>query len=98
MAVKSYQIEKNISLEPLAKDYVKALVNESMDGLKEEVKLHFTELKALIADSNMTCSCTPQVDDLQKKMAYLESRYKEDDKFTLTKAKMIKFMVEEGIK
>jgi hypothetical protein len=38
------------------------------------------------------------VDDLQKKMAYLEARYKEDDKFTLTKSKMINFMVQEGIK
>ena len=98
MAVKSYQIEKNTSLEPLAKDYIKALINEKMAGHQEEVKLLFTELKALISDSNMTCSCTPQVDDLQKKMAYLEARYKEDDKFTLTKSKMINFMVQEGIK
>jgi len=98
MAIKSYQIEKNISLEPLAKDYIKALVNEKMDALQEEVSGHFTELKALIATSNMTCSCTPQVDDLVKKMDYLEARYKEDDKFTLTKSKMINFMVQEGIK
>jgi len=95
---KSYQLEKNTNFSAIDKDYIKSLVGEKTATLEVDVKSILTELKAMISALGQTCPCTSAVDDLVKRMNYLEQRYKEDDKFTLTKAKMINFMAQQEFK
>ena len=45
----------------------------------------------------MVCNNQPKVDDNTKRIDKLEARYKEDDKFTLTRAKIINFLEENNI-
>jgi len=98
MARKSYDIEKNTELKPLAKEYIKLVVAEQLDILHEEIKAIFSELRIAISNSTVNVGLDTRMDDIVSKIDYLEKRYKEDDKFTLTKAKMINFIEDQGIK
>ena len=45
----------------------------------------------------INCNNQQLVDDNTKRIAKLEARYKEDDKFTITRAKIINFLEENNI-
>lgn len=98
MGRKSYDIEKNTGLSPLAKEYIKLVVTEQLSGVQEEIKAVFSELKVAISSTDNGSALNKRMDDIVSKIDYLEKRYKEDDKFTLTKAKMINFIEEQDIK
>ena len=47
--------------------------------------------------AQINCNNQQQVDDNAKRIDELEARYKEDDKFTITRAKIINFLEENNI-
>lgn len=98
MVKKSYEIEKNTELNALAKEYIKLVVSEHIEKMQEEFRVIFSELRIAISKNSNDQGYDKRMDDIVSKLEYLEKRYKEDDKFTLTKAKMINFMEEQGIK
>ena len=48
--------------------------------------------------NDSSCSETMRVDDIIKRLDKIEKRYKEDDKFTLTRAKLITFIEDNDIR
>ena len=48
--------------------------------------------------NDSSCSETMRVDDIIKRLDKIERRYKEDDKFTLTRAKLITFIEDNDIR
>ena len=94
VAKKSNQLAKNSGLSGLGKDYIKALIDERLEVHDRGVdaKGQKVEMKNDKTSSSCGCNCKTNVDDLKSEIDILKSRYKEDDKFTLTRAKLIQFM------
>ena len=80
------QLESMSGLTPNGKTYVKALISEAVESIPQQ------------QPQNAQCSQCAVVQSLVDRVAYLEKRYKEDDKFTLTKAKLLMFIEEHGVK
>lgn len=89
---KAYQLEPTTGLSPLARDWIKALVSEAS-----------TDLHRCIHDASPANTPAapptqdPRVDDLLRRIAYLESRIESDDRYALTRAKIIALMKKHGI-
>ena len=94
VAKKSNQIAPNSGLTGLGKEYVKALIEEYLEVHKTEIdaKVQNVEIQNNKTSSSCACNCKTNMDDLKSEIAILKSRYKDDDKFTLTRAKLIQFM------
>ena len=76
------------------REYIRAVATQIaktyVDGLREE-------LVKLLRQSNQPTVTDTKVAELVRRMTQLEARYKEDDKFTLTSAKIQALMKEKGI-
>ena len=77
------------------REYIRAVATQIaktyVDGLREE-------FVKLLRQSNQPTVTDVKVAELVRRMEQLEARYKEDDKFTLTSAKIQALMKEKGIK
>jgi hypothetical protein len=89
---KAYQLEPSTGLSPLARDWIKALVSETS-----------ADLHSCIGDATKTAAPPPsstndsRVDDLIRRIEYLERRAESDDRYVLTKGKIIELMKKHGI-
>ena len=76
------------------REYIRAVATQIaktyVDGLREE-------FVKLLRKSNQPTVTDEKVAELVRRMTQLEARYKEDDKFTLTSAKIQALMKEKGI-
>lgn len=77
------------------RDYIKAVAESVTKLAVAEIREEFV---SLLRKSNEPHATDAKVEALLKKIELLESRYKEDDKFTLTSAKIQALMKEKGIK
>ena len=85
----------NPKLSGSQRDYIKA-VAESVTKLA--IKELRDEFVALLRQSNEPHTTDAKVETLIRRLDSIEARYKEDDKFTLTSAKIQALMKEKGIK
>lgn len=83
---KSYELEPLTDLTPHQKNYMKALAKEAA-----------TQNQPAPVPAQTTCNCAAQIASLQEEIAALRERFAEDDKYALTRAKIIRFMKAEGI-
>lgn len=88
---KAAQLEANTGLPPLARDWIKAIVAETAATTTGNIQQHISET------APQKCSCSGLVDDLLRRIEYLEHRADADDKYVLTKGKLIEFMKKSGI-
>ena len=76
------------------REYIRAVATQIakmyVSGLREE-------FVKLLRQSNQPTVTDTKVEELVRRMDQLEARYKEDDKFTLTSAKIQALMKEKGI-
>jgi|TARA_B110000444_G_C18851570_1_gene606140 hypothetical protein len=89
---KAAVLEPNLTLDGLSKQWIKAIVKEAME--EHELK---TKLTPVVAEGCSDCSCKGQIQELTWKLNSLNARYHEDDKYALTKAKLITLMQKMGI-
>ena len=95
--MKKEEVEKNTGLSQLDKKYIDLAIKEQVNLLRDNIKLELIDLYSKANAKNMVCNNQPKVDDNTKRIDKLEARYKEDDKFTLTRAKIINFLEENTI-
>lgn len=81
---KAYQLEPLTEFTPHEKNYIKALIKEAI-----------AEIPPPVVPSS--CSCGGQIEGMSRRVSDLEARYVEDDKYVITRAKLARFMKEEGI-
>ena len=77
------------------REYIRAVANYAAKTAREELR---TEFINLLRKSNEPTVTDKKVEELIRRMDLLEVRYKEDDKFTLTSAKINALIEEKGIK
>ena len=80
------QLESMSGLTPNGRAYIKALIQEAIAAIPQA------------APQFNACEHCATIQTLSDTVAYLQKRYKEDDKFTLTKAKLLMFIEEHGVK
>ncbi len=95
--MKKEQIEKNTNLSQLDKQYIDLAIKEQVNLLRDNIKLELIDMYAEANKKQINCNNQQLVDDNTKRIAKLEARYKEDDKFTITRAKIINFLEENNI-
>lgn len=85
------QLEPTTGLAPNARTWIKTLVEERLiRGI--------SALQATIpAPTPSSCNCQGRVDDLLKRIEYLEQRQETDERYALTKAKVIALLEKHGI-
>lgn len=87
-------IEGSTKLTGIQRDWVKAYVDEVV---KEEVAKLRKELIEAMNGIGTDTEARDKVDGALTRIADLENRYSEDDRFTLTRAKLLRFMKEQGL-
>ena len=95
--MKKEQIEKNTNLSQLDKQYIDLVIKEQVNLLRDNIKLELIDMYAEANKKQINCNNQQLVDDNAKRIDKLEARYKEDDKFTITRAKIINFLEENNI-
>lgn len=83
-------IEGSTKLTGIQRDWVKSYVAEIVAGEIHKIK---SELLEEISKAS-GCQCSARVSANEKAISDLMARYEEDDKFTLTKAKLQRFLRE----
>ena len=96
----SKSLEPTIKLPKLDQQWVKKLISECISQLREEIKTDLITMQSNLnkQKNDSSCSETMRVDDIIKRLDKIERRYKEDDKFTLTRAKLITFIEDNDIR
>lgn len=82
-------IEDATKLTGLQRQYIKAVAEEAAKLAANAVRDELVQLVVINDQYNQT--------DLNSRLSRLEGRYKEDDKFALTKPKLIDLMKKMGI-
>lgn len=90
---KAAQLESMAGLPPLARQWIKALVEEAVDSIKIPAS---TQSQAP-ANSNIGADLKSRVDDLAARIKYIEDVYDEDQRYALTKGKVIALLKKHGI-
>ena len=85
----------NPKLSGSQRDYIKAVAESDTKLAIKELREEFV---ALLRKSNEPHTTDEKVESLLEDGDSIEARYKEDDKFTLTSAKIQALMKEKGIK
>jgi len=92
---KAIQLEGVSGLDPLAKDWIKALVSEAETRIIETLS---AKMPAPAVPTNVaTCNCKDRVDDLVERFDYLERQYDESEKYSLTRAKVVALLKKEEL-
>lgn len=81
---KAHELEPLTQFNAHEKNYIKALIREAVAEIPQPE----------VASS---CSCGGQIASVSDRVSDLEARYIEDDKYVITRAKLARFMKEEGI-
>lgn len=90
METKAAELEPNLSLDGLSKQWMKQII-------KEAIEQHELKTMPPPAQGCVNCSCKQQMEEVMWKLNSLNARYHEDDKYALTKAKLITLMQKMGI-
>lgn len=90
------QLEQASGLSPLARDWIKALVDEAVEKVFRDLPNHIPELPAPTVQVDQVLK--GRVDDLAERFLILEKRYDDSETYALTKAKVIALLQREGIK
>ena len=85
----------NPKLSGSQRDYIKAVAESVTKLAIKELRDEFVDL---LRKSNEPHTTDAKVETLIRRLDSIEARYKEDDKFTLTSAKIQALMKEKGIK
>jgi hypothetical protein len=91
---KALQLESSTGLPPLARQWIKALVAENAALIRETVEADIA--RAASAAQSLPAR-DPRVDDLLNRIEYLERRAESDERYVLTKGKIIELMKKHGI-
>lgn len=81
----SAQLARASNIDRELRDWVNRRIDERLAAIPKPRQL-----------KRPSCDRTSQVDELIQRVAELERRYAEDDKFALTKAKLMSFMKKAG--
>tara|TARA_B100000287_G_scaffold173619_1_gene163830 strand:+ start:2649 stop:2954 length:306 start_codon:yes stop_codon:yes gene_type:complete len=95
MANKSNGLSPSTKLSPIDKEYIKALIDEAMEKLSQDVKNDLDSTKVELDPNKASsgkCKCSKKMDDIQSELDKLKIRYEKDDKYTMTKARIIDFI------
>ena len=95
MANKSNGLSPSTKLTPIDKEYIKALIDEAMDKLSQDVKNDLDSTKVELntnKGSSDNSKLEKKVDHIQSELDKLKIRYEKDDKYTMTKARIIDFI------
>ena len=84
---RAYQLESASGLSPNARSYIKALIEEAIAAIP-------ANKPSPPAQQDRSAEVTA----LNLRISELERRYAEDDRFTLTRAKLLMFIEANGIK
>tara|TARA_R100001460_G_scaffold3484_8_gene10557 strand:+ start:847 stop:1134 length:288 start_codon:yes stop_codon:yes gene_type:complete len=87
-------IEGSTKLTGIQRDWVKAYVEEVV---KEEIAKLRAELLEVMNGIGTDPDVKTKLNNALTRIGDLENRYSEDDKFTLTRAKLLRFMKEQGL-
>lgn len=84
---KASQLEKLVELSPNTKDWVKALIQESIAAIPTQKKEKPVDVTSLLA----------KVDDLVTEVSYLRQKFEANEDYSLTRAKVIQLLKRNGI-
>lgn len=87
-------IEGSTKLTGIQRDWVKSYVEEVV---KEEIAKLRAELLEAMNGIGTDPDVKTKLNNALTRIGDLENRYSEDDKFTLTRAKLLRFMKEQGL-
>lgn len=91
---KAHQIEASTGLSPLAREWIRALVSEAAIAVEASIE---DASASRARSSSVQPGRDPRVDDLLSRIEYLERRAESDDRYSLTKGKIIALMKKHGI-
>lgn len=86
-------IEGSTKFTGIQRDWVKAIIAETVASEIAVLKANLLES----IEQNKNCSCANLIDEVITRLTKVEERYEEDDKFSLTRAKLLRFMKEQGL-
>jgi hypothetical protein len=86
------ELEKLAEFTPAQRDYIKALIREALLPIYTENR----NIRAEIAAERKSPS-EQRMSELRNDVNWLRQRYTDDDKYTLTRAKLVTFMKQLGI-
>ena len=92
---KANQLEQASGLSPLARDWIKALVNEAADRVISQIPKHVPKPAPQAPTTDQVLK--GRVDDLVARLEYLEKRYDDSETYSLTRAKVIALLKKEGL-
>jgi hypothetical protein len=93
---KAAQLEQATGFTPNQKAWVKALVSEAVSATTKSLQAEIlTAVTKANSGSQVTASTAVKV--LEDRIETLAQRFEEDDKYSLTKAKLVRLMKAMGI-
>jgi hypothetical protein len=92
---KAVQLESMSGLPPLARQWIKALVEEAVEQVAS--KAASAPTASAPAQPTKDVDLINRVDDLSRRIKYIEDVYDEDQKYSLTKGKVIALLKKHGI-
>ena len=93
---KAIQLEGLSGLDPLAKDWIKALVSEAETRIVEKLTAQMSVPKKS-TPTNPDGNLKERMDDLTKRFDYLERQYDVSEKYSLTRSKVLALLKKEGL-
>lgn len=93
---KAVQLEGISGLDPLAKDWIKALVSEAETRIIEKLTAQMS-VPQKSTPVNPDGNLKERVDDLTTRFDYLERQYDESEKYSLTRSKVLALLKKEGL-
>jgi len=92
------QLEQNTGLSPTARNWIKTLINEAIDrGIADAITSRPQQRSGPVENTENYGLLKDRVDDIVKRLDYIEHVYDEDQRYSLTKAKVIALLKKEGI-
>jgi chaperonin cofactor prefoldin len=88
------ELETAANFSGIQKDYIRATVKSLVTA---EINNLRTEILRAIGDANTPTSSDNVLSSLKKRVEDVEARYNEDDKYTLTPAKLVMLQKKMGI-
>lgn len=94
---KASQLEQASLLPPNARSWVKTYVDERLERISAALAAKIEAQLSSPSQVVPTCSCASRVDDLTRRIEYLEATKNDDERYSLTKAKVVELLKKHGI-
>ena len=91
------QLEQASLLPPNARSWVKTYVDERLERISGALAAKIEAQLSTPTSGVNACSCASRVDDLARRIEYLEAIKNDDERYSLTKAKVVELLKKHGI-